>query len=927
MDNGAIIEQTDIAVDYWRVQKYPWLKHFFLSHIHSDHTKGLTPSWRHKIYCSEITRKLLIHKIGIKDCLVESIQIGFPKVLKGNCGSFVVTLLDANHCPGSVMFLFEGEFGRVLYTADFRCDSNFLRWFIPIPISHINLLYLDNTYLREDANFPTREEASKEVMRVIGDHPQHRVLIVCYCVGKENLLVEIARTFEEWVIVSTEKFKILEILEMPNVFTTNKNSGRIRVIMARELKNKEIQSWIKAAPTIAIFPTCMFNESNNPYKTDSWEKAFFIPYSDHSSYKELTTFLSYVQPERVVPISKDNESNCLKVARALKPLGFVSKEILDYKIPTRPEFFMEVNTSQQFCTIDEALSTRRSSPFTMHELGRKKSSKVKHKLSASRRVIRRKGVIFQDDEEPEKVSSDNVAYGEPVHNEITFEQEHSRIQIERQEEKINCQTQDENQGNEIHIKVQTESKSAEMCSQMQIENQEETMDSQTQSENQVKEIHGQVEIETPAEEMCSQTWGENKEEEIHSQTLGENQGMEVNSPVNSKNQEKEICIQTQGENQVKEIHSPVNNEKQEKELSVPIQGEYQGKKIRSQVNSEKQDKEICTQTQGENQVKEIHSQVNNEKEEKELSVPIQGEYQGKKIRSQVNSEKQDKEICIQTEGEYQGKEIHSQVEFKSPSEEMCSQTQGENKGEEMHIQTQSENQGKEMHGQVQIESPSKEICSHIQIENVEEEMCSHTQVENQGDKMDSQVLIESPLGKKTFSHTQIENQEEEISSQLQIKNKGEKMCSQTQIENQEDETQIEYPNLLIDANNDPRDQTKLACKGKNINESLGKERREPKKRRTLENRVEEMYNHLRAENQGEEVESHNGKSKQHEFQISFPDPSLKDDIDYIMHRSMFTPRILPSAKRKEKDLVQLKFLSRIVRQAEKRHFPWKEGSN
>ena len=73
--NGYVIPNTPIAVDFWKIRECPHARVFFLTHLHGDHTVGLSSSWQHKIHCSEVTANLLREKYEVDPALV-----GFKKL-------------------------------------------------------------------------------------------------------------------------------------------------------------------------------------------------------------------------------------------------------------------------------------------------------------------------------------------------------------------------------------------------------------------------------------------------------------------------------------------------------------------------------------------------------------------------------------------------------------------------------------------------------------------------------------------------------------------------------------------------------------------------------------------------------------------------------------------------------------------------------
>ncbi|CAC5389647.1 DCLRE1B [Mytilus coruscus] len=307
--NGHIIPGTPIAVDFWKKRDCPSAKFFFLTHLHGDHTVGLSSSWQYNIYCSAVTSKLLTEKYGIKDDLINVLETGSSSIIyldDEKQEQMVVSVIDANHCPGSVMFLFEGYFGKVLYTGDFRyCDL----MFVDTPLSNcsdIDILYLDNTYCAPECIFPTREEAIEKLIKLIQEHKDHRIIIGMRNLGKEDLLVQIAEITQEWISVPSSMYRTAEILGLPNVFCIEDNECKIRVVPFHTVNKSNVIGWNNYEPTLVILPSSLYcGLGCIPF--EGIPNFHIVPYSDHCSYEEICTFVERVKPKFIYPVVNERQ--------------------------------------------------------------------------------------------------------------------------------------------------------------------------------------------------------------------------------------------------------------------------------------------------------------------------------------------------------------------------------------------------------------------------------------------------------------------------------------------------------------------------------------------------------------------------------------------------------------------------------------------
>ena len=218
-----------------------------------------------------------------------------------------VTLLDANHCPGAVLFLFKigGEYH--LHTGDMRYHPK-MKLYPELQNIQLSTLYLDTTYCNDDYSFPPQDEAIESTLEIMKKERKPRTLFVVgsYTIGKERVFLRAAQEFKTKVFVMPDKYQILRHIDIDeSLLTTNPAESFLHVVPMKYLSYKmifDLHSKFKARfdRIVGFKPTVWSLNKKNSTRYGA-HTVYSVPYSEHSSVVELREFVQWLKPTEIIP--------------------------------------------------------------------------------------------------------------------------------------------------------------------------------------------------------------------------------------------------------------------------------------------------------------------------------------------------------------------------------------------------------------------------------------------------------------------------------------------------------------------------------------------------------------------------------------------------------------------------------------------------
>ena len=309
------IPGTSFVVDAFNYGQVSGITHYFLSHFHYDHYGGLTKSWNSPVICSSITAKLIALKIRMDQNHIQVLKMNQPQIIQ----DVEVTCLDANHCPGSVMFLFKLKSGKtILHTGDFRANPT-MEEYPQLWNTSISSLYLDTTYCKPEYNFPSQSQVIDKSIQVteafLGSHPRTLICVGSYTIGKERIFTALSEAINASIWASSEKKRVFQCLNNSHIdsrIVAKGEKAQVHVVEMSKVKRRDaLQEHLDKYSNnfsciLGVIPTGWTfagKHNDDPEDLSSLKVKkvspnvfqLSVPYSEHSSFGELKRFVKFLK--------------------------------------------------------------------------------------------------------------------------------------------------------------------------------------------------------------------------------------------------------------------------------------------------------------------------------------------------------------------------------------------------------------------------------------------------------------------------------------------------------------------------------------------------------------------------------------------------------------------------------------------------------
>ncbi|XP_014205476.1 protein artemis [Copidosoma floridanum] len=336
--NGLLQEIPGISIDCFEGDNLQ-SSSYFLTHCHTDHMRGLCYDFfdhlaKHDkpFYCSHISKSFLINKypnLDSKFCdkHIFELPMDETRILTYNYHNVVMTLtvccVSSGHCPGAVMFLFNFNNKRILYTGDFRINKEDFpklkslhygnaTQLLPLPIDKV---YLDTTFMNLNfLEFPSRTESSKElclaVKEWIDKDPRNVVILeISALYGSEFIYMELNKKLNKKIHVKDHVYRVYSRMSILADCVTN--LGETTPIHACTNKSflkpvgLKCREDVQSQNILTIIPSVQKWAGKNTAVIIEWDKVKKqtknVCYSTHPSYNELNSFIMYFKPKEIFP--------------------------------------------------------------------------------------------------------------------------------------------------------------------------------------------------------------------------------------------------------------------------------------------------------------------------------------------------------------------------------------------------------------------------------------------------------------------------------------------------------------------------------------------------------------------------------------------------------------------------------------------------